>query len=174
MNVEYNSGLIDIEKLNIYDNIDNIHNLWMEYEMKVKEYTFLRDIIKQKFLHKVVSSDYDGIATHIESYIFDKTKRNFLKIRLNDLFGKYKWDLKNIMVLGGYGGYGFAIPFTINDKKYRLEIPHYNNLTVDNMAHIYYGKYAIIEYESKNIMKTLFCDYSTKKISEYLQKLAGE
>lgn len=160
----------------IYSYPENVERLWSEYEKKAQEMLFMRDVLKEKFI-KMVKEKYglDNLPHIFLRTMKEKSKENIniLKHHLNKDFGKQNWDFTNMRYLG-YEPYGFCIEFTLNRKRYKIEIPYYENLNVSNMQYTVFGRYCLLERENQHSLKMIMTDFSKEKIAEFIKILADK
>lgn len=155
--------------------IDEIYDMWMEYDDKISKIEFIRDLIKEKFLKTVKElNDPDMLSENIINYVSsNRSQENarILKHRLNFEFGKVKWVLKDITYLGEEI-YGFGIPFLLNGKRYRIESPCFKNLTLNNMHSMSLGRFSLYVYSNSHALTQLYSSRSKEDIAEYIKKLS--
>lgn len=155
--------------------IEPVRKMWMDCESKIAEYSLMRDLLKDEYLKRVKKVyGYDLLPVFVSEYLKDKSVKNRrrLKSMLDDAFGRQKWDLTGIVILGTER-YGYAITFTLPGKqKYCIDIPNYRNITVDNMSDLDNGKYCIIRYLNSYCTELAYSDFDKERIAEYISKLS--
>lgn len=158
------------------ENVINAFNIYKDYEKKVGEMQYISNTLKEKYV-SVLKHNYgfDDVPLLIGNYLKEKTKSmsRIVKHRLNDIFGKYKWDLGKI-VFCGYECYAYQVSFTFNRKSYYIQIPNYSNITPNIIEYVDNGMYSLWQKDSKNCSTLIFKHYSKEKVAEFIKNLDKE
>jgi len=107
------------------------------------------------------------------SYIENTVKECFFKD--NDRINIKIHDI----ISGGYEGYYYELFFKVNKEEYAVQIPHREQLTIENMSYAYDGKFVFLHKTSDCSTSVEFMEYDeeefAKKCKEYFDKvLANE
>lgn len=163
-------------------NIQYCSKIYNEQKKKVEKEKYLEELLFADYVEKIKNNNsrYDYCENQIrqaQNELHSKGRkpnlRNLEKLLAEDFFSGELIEIKDIIAVG-YETYCWNIVFNYLGKKYTLQIPMVDNITIKNITYANWGMFTLFEHEGSCTLKSVTHGYMIEDVSQYLKELSGE